>query len=126
MLKTRPILTSLVGAAAITFGAIGAVSADTPNKNTGNIGSSGISRTEFKQDRLEAVAQVLNTSTANIQTAHSNKDLKQLIANAGLTKQTFREKVKSDMTSELESQGHSQSQITTAIHYKHHLHRHKV
>jgi uncharacterized membrane protein YqiK len=125
MIKTRYVLASLAGTAAITLGAIGAVSADTPNNSSGNIGNSGILRTTFRQDRLNAVAQVLNTTTANIKTAHSNKDLEQLISNSGLTRKTFREKVKSNVTSELKAQGYTQSQITAAFQHKHHFNHHK-
>jgi hypothetical protein len=120
MIKARYTLTSLAGATAITFGAIGAVSADTLTSSSGNVGTSGIARSTFKQDKQDAVAEVLNTTTANLKTAHANKDLKQLISNAGLTKQTFIQKVKAEITSELGSQGYTQSQITTAIKHMHH------
>jgi hypothetical protein len=83
MIKARYTLTSLAGATAITFGAIGAVSADTLTSSSGNVGTSGIARSTFKQDKQDAVAEVLNTTTANLKTAHANKDLKQLISNAG-------------------------------------------
>jgi SOS response regulatory protein OraA/RecX len=109
-------------------GAIGVVSAATPDSTQNpNVGSSGIPKTVFKQEKLDAVAGVLNTSTANVQAAHADKSFKQLISSAGLTKKTFTEKVKAKSTTDLESKGYSQSQITIAFQQKtiHHLRHHK-
>lgn len=128
MTKIKYLTAGLATVAIVSGGAIGMVSAATPNsvRNT-NIGSSGIPKTVFKQEKLDAVAEALNTTTANIQTAHSNKDLKQLIANAGLTKKAFNEKVKTNLTADLESKGYSQDQVTIALQQKtiHRLRHHK-
>lgn len=118
MIKPRYIALSLAGAGILSLGAIGIASAATPNKASTTIGASGISHTTFKQDRLNAVAEVLNTTTANVQTAHKNKTLSQLISNAGLTKKTFAEKVKAGLETELQGQGYSQDQITIALQHR--------
>jgi hypothetical protein len=128
MIKSKYIAASLAGAVVISAGAIGVVSAATPSTaQNPNVGTSGIQRAVFKQEKLDAVASVLNTTTANVQTARTNKDLKQLIANAGLTKVTFHEKVKATLTTDLESKGYSQDQVTIALQQKtiHRLRHHK-
>lgn len=86
--------------------------------NNGNIGTSGIPRTVFKQERLDAVAQVLNTTTADVQAAHKNKTFSNLISSAGLTKKTFAQKLKTQLTSDLESKGYSQDQVTIALQHR--------
>lgn len=118
MIKIRYIAASLLSAAFVSTGTVGIVSAATTHNNSGNIGKSSIPKTVFRRDKLEAEAAVLNTTTANIQSAHSNKDLKKLITSAGLTKQTFSAQLKVKLTSELEAQGYDQSQITIALQQK--------
>jgi hypothetical protein len=128
MVKTRYIAISLASAAILSLSSLGAAFAATPPMKSTTIGTSGISRTTFKQDRLEAVAQVLNTSTTAVQTAHKDKTFAQLIADADLTKKTFAQKVKAELTSELEAQGYSQDQVTIAMQHRtiqHLRHNHK-
>ncbi|HVV66685.1 MAG TPA: hypothetical protein VHB72_01280 [Candidatus Saccharimonadales bacterium] len=116
---------SLVTAGAVSISIIGAglgvasAATNTPTSNmNGNVGTSGIPRSIFSQERLDAEAQVLNTTTANVQTARKNHTLKQLISQAGLTPETFMQKLKSQLTSDLESKGYSQDQITIALQHK--------
>ena len=86
--------------------------------NNGNVGTSGIPRSVFKHDRLDAEAQVLNTTTANVLAAHKNKTFSSLLSSAGLTRKTFTQKVKTQLASDLESQGYSQSQVTIALQHR--------
>ena len=85
----------------------------------------------FTEERQAAVAEVLNTTTANVQAAHKNHTLKQLVQNAGLTPKTFGQKVRAQLTSDLESKGYSQDQVTIALQHreivrlKHHDHDNK-
>jgi 3-hydroxyacyl-CoA dehydrogenase len=116
MINYKVIAGGLVGSGIIAASAIGAVSADASNTN---VGTSGIPRTIFKQERLEAASQVLNTSTTNIQSAHKDKTFSQLVSKAGLTKKTYSVKLKSQLTSDLEAKGYSQSQVTIALQHKH-------
>src|ERR1700733_1133450 len=105
MIKTRYVVTSLIGTAVMAIGAVGVASAATSNTSSAShttIGTSGIPRPVFKQQREDAVAQVLDTTTTNVQSYKKNKDLSQLISEAGLTEKTFREKVKSQITTDLE------------------------
>lgn len=117
----------LATATIVGFSAIGVASAATNNSNGGNVGTSGIPRSVFRQDRLDAAAEVLNTTTSNIQTAHKDKTFASLINNAGLTRKTYRQKLKAQLTSELEAQGYTQDQITIAFQHRviHHLRHHK-
>jgi hypothetical protein len=107
----------VVGSGLIVASTIGAVSADSHNAS-GNVGSSGIPRSVFKQERLDAASQVLNTTTANVQAAHKNKTFAQLVSQAGLTKKTYHQKLKTQLTTDLEAQGYSQSQITIALQHR--------
>jgi hypothetical protein len=118
-MKVSYIAASLATAGIIAASAMGVVSAaNTQTTNSGNVGSSGIPRTVFKQERLDAVAQVLNTSTANVQAAHKNKTVSQLISNAGLSRKTFVQKLKTQLTTDLENQGYSQNQVTIALQHR--------
>jgi hypothetical protein len=118
-MKVSYIAASLASTGIIAASAMGVVSAaNTQTTNSGNVGSSGIPRTVFRQERLDAVAEVLNTSTANVQAAHKNKTLAQLISNAGLSRKTFVQKVKTQLTTDLENQGYSQNQVTIALQHR--------
>ena len=118
MPKRKYILASILSAAVIAGGTVGLVSAAAPTTKSGNIGTSGISRTTFRQEKLDAEATVLGTTTANIQTARKDKTLAQLISNAGLTKVTFRTKVKAQLTTDLLGLGYTQDQITIALQHR--------
>jgi hypothetical protein len=107
---------SLAATGIVAASAIGAVSADSTN---GNVGLSDIPRSVFKQERLDAASQVLNTSTANIQAAHKNHSFSDLLSQADLTKTTYRPKLKAQLTSDLESKGYSQDQVTIALQHRH-------
>jgi SOS response regulatory protein OraA/RecX len=121
---------SLISTGLLTMGVVAAVGvgvASAAASTKAGVGSSGIPTNVFQSERQAAVAKVLNTSTANVQTARKNHALAQLIKNAGLTDKTFGQKVKTELTTDLESKGYSQDQITIALQHKEivHLH-HKV
>jgi len=111
----------LVSALTVGFGVVAVANADTTNAKT-DVGSSGIPRTVFRQDKLDASAKVLKVSTAAVIAARKDKTMATLISNAGLTKETFAQKVKAELTSELESQGYSQNQITIALQHRQIMH----
>jgi hypothetical protein len=113
MSKSHIIATGLVSAGVLAATAIGIVSADPTS--SGNVGSSDIPKNVFKEDRQEAASQVLNTTTTDIQTAHENHTMSQLISTAGLTKQTYHQKLKAQLTTDLETKGYNQSQVTIAL-----------
>jgi hypothetical protein len=115
MVKIKYVAAGLTGAALISAGIMGIASAATLNPN---VGSSGIPKTVFGQEKLDAAAEVLDTTTQNVQAAHQDKDLGKLISSAGLTRKTFIEKVKTELTTDLESKGYSQDQITIALQHK--------
>jgi len=114
MVKARYLLAGLSSAAVIAAGSIGVASAAT-NHNNVNVGSSGIPKTVFKQEKLDASAQVLNTTTSDVQAAHKNKTFKTLLSNAGLTKQTYEQKLQAQLTTDLEGLGYTQTQVNTAL-----------
>jgi hypothetical protein len=114
MRKLAIITAATAASGLIAVAGMGIASAAT----TGNVGSSDIPRTVFKQERLDAVAEVLNTTTANVQAAHKNKTFATLLTNAGLTKKTFAEKVKAELTTDLEAQGYSSDQVTIALQHR--------
>jgi|GEM_PF-2429582 len=114
--KLSLMATTIMAVTLLGVAAAGAVSADAAAQ--GNMGTSGIPRSVFQTERLDAVAKVLNTSPSNIQTAHKDKTISQLIKSAGLTKETFHEKVKAQLTADLQAQGYSQSQITIALQHR--------
>ncbi len=121
MIKGRMILVSMAGVVALSAGAVGVASAattSTTKTNAGNVGSSDIPRSVFKTERQAAAAKVLNVSVADLQAAHKNKTFADLLSKAGLTKQTFREKLKAELTSDLEAKGYSQDQITIALQHR--------
>jgi hypothetical protein len=130
IMKLSYIAAGLTSSGIIAVSAMGVASAATNNSSVKNpnVGSSGIPRTVFKQDHLEAASQVLNTTTANIQTAHKDKTFAQLLKNAGLTRTTYRQKLKTQLTTDLENQGYTQDQVTIALQQKtisHLRHHHK-
>jgi hypothetical protein len=127
MKKLSILATSALGVGIIGLATAGIASAATPTNP--NIGTSGISRSVFKQDKLEAEAEVLNTATANVTTAHKDKTFATLLSNADLTKATYHQKVKAELTTELGNQGYSQDQITIALQHHtiaHLRHHHKT
>ena len=116
MSKLKLFIISVAGLGVISAGAFGiAAAATNGSSNKLDIGGSGISISTFRQDKLQAAATVLNTTTANIQTALKNHTLKQLIQNASLTRKSFLEKVRAELTTELEKQGYSQDQVIIAL-----------
>jgi hypothetical protein len=108
---------SLMAAAMVPFAAISITNADAQ--------TTAITPSVYRSERLEAVAQVLKTTPAAVQTAAKDKTLKELVSNAGLTKTTFRKDVKSQLTTDLENMGYSQAEITSRMHtyHKHHMHK---
>jgi hypothetical protein len=117
IMKLSYIAAGLTSSGIIAVSAMGVASAATNNSSVKNpnVGSSGI-------------PQVLNTTTANIQTAHKDKTFAQLLKNAGLTRKTYRQKLKTQLTTDLENQGYTQDQVTIALQQKtisHLRHHHK-
>lgn len=123
MIRIRNLGLGLVGAGLIAVSSAGIVSATSSNAT---VGTSGIPKTVFKTERQAAAAEVLHTTTENIQSAHKNKTMAQLIQNAGLTKKTYAEALKTQLATDLQAKGYSQDQITIALqrktiaHLRHH------
>lgn len=98
-----------------------AASADSMSANAPSSGS--IAQSVVREDRLEAMANVLNMTTSQVQTHLKAHDLKQVLANEGLSLQSSGQKVSAQLQSELQAQGYSQAQINSALqHYQHQRH----
>lgn len=105
----------------MSLGGVGVASAASHTASAhvkGNIGLSGIPRVVFRQEKLAATAQVLNTTTANVQSARKAKTFAQMVSKDGLTKKAFTKKYKAQLTIDLEAKGYSSSQVTTALKHR--------
>ena len=78
------------------------------------IAGSTIPRSVYYQDRLNAMAKVLNTTTSNIQSAMHNKSLKNLVKSANLSPKQFAKAVRADFISQLKASGYPIAEITIA------------
>jgi SOS response regulatory protein OraA/RecX len=102
------------GAAGITAAA---ASADTTTSTPQ--ASSSVMRSVLHGDQLQAMAAALNLTTAQVQAHLKAHDVKQVVASAGLTSDAYHQKVQAQLTSELQAQGYSQTQIANALqHYQ--------
>lgn len=98
----------------LTSTVVGSTQTKSISSKNGNILGTDIPRTVYMQDRLAAMAKVLNTSTTNIQTAIHNKTLKTLIKSANLSYGQFRKDVANNLVSDLKSAGYKETQIKLA------------
>ncbi len=106
-------LTGTAGATSIT-----GTSSTSSTAHSSQSTTSTIPRSIMHSQQLKAEAEVLNTSTSNIQAAHKGKTFKKLLSAAGMTRQEFMKKVAQQIQSDLEAMGYSQSQIIiTKQHY---------
>jgi hypothetical protein len=97
-------------------------SADSTSSNSQS--SSAIGRSVVHADQLQAMAQALNMTPAQVQTHLKAHDVKQVVANAGLSADAYHQKVQAQLKNELQAQGYSQTQIDNAIqHYQQHTSR---
>ena len=124
MNKLTMITGSVTGAGIIALSGAGIAAAATKAPTTVN--NSGIPRSIYREERQIAEAKVLDVSTSDLQTAHKNHTLKDLVSKAGLTEKTLHEKVNAQITSDLAAKGYTASQIARAeqhpqmMHHKHH------
>jgi len=124
MKKIMHIIIGIMAGAFLIAGTVGVVMAAvvSPKVKVADVGSSGIPKMVYRQEKLTAEAQVLKTSTTNVQNALKNKTLKQLITSDNLTVKQFREAVNKDFVADLQSRGYSKDQITIA-NQKHQIER---
>ena len=109
------ITTFVVGAGIVPLTLTGLVNADTPS---GNIPASVL-----KTERIDAEAQVLHTTPSAIQAASSKKSLNQLVQEAGMTKATFKQKLRAQLATDLEAAGFNKEEIA-ALSGKHKISGH--
>jgi hypothetical protein len=114
---------------AIVAGSLWVGVASAASTASSDVGTSGIPRSVFKAEQLDAEATVLKTTTQAVQTAQKDKMVSQLASAAGITSTSdYRGDVKATLTSELEAKGYSQDQITIALQHRtiRHLRHHQV
>jgi hypothetical protein len=115
ILSVVSIIVSLASGVVSLGGVASADSATTSNTQP----SSSIARSVVHDDQLKAMASVLNLTTAQIQIHLKTHDLQQVVADTGLTGSTYHQKVQTQLESELQAQGYSQTQIDSAAqHYQ--------
>jgi hypothetical protein len=90
-----------------------AASADSTASNSQS--SSSIAQSVVRADKLEAIAKVLNMTTPQVQAYLQAHDLKQALADEGLSMQASRQAVLAQLQSELQTQGYSHAQISAAL-----------
>jgi hypothetical protein len=88
-----------------------------------SLSTSDIPKATLQSDRLEAEANALNISTTLLKQDRTNKTLKTVISNTGLSKKAYLNQVNTKITSELSSQGYSQDQINNALGHHHKIHQ---
>jgi len=117
-MKLPYLIAGLAGSGVLAATSVIGIASAASSPKTGTVGQSGIPRSVLKQDRLDAEAAVLHTTTAAIEQARSNHSLRYLIVSSGMTAKTFRADVRSQLISELESQGYSKDQVIIALQHR--------
>lgn len=121
-MKTRSYALILSGTAAVAIiGGVGSALVSAASTTTTS-SRPGIARYTIRQDRLNAEAEVLNTTPTQLQSQLKTQTLQQIIQAGGFTKASFQQKVVAQLHTDLQAQGYSQSQINKALakHRKHH------
>lgn len=106
---------SLIGLGLVPVMAISVASAATPSTTT-TAPKTKIAASAFRDEKLQAKATVLNSTTTAVQAAEKAKTMPQLLSTAGLSKQQFHQKVKAQLEADLQAKGYTSSEIKTAIH----------
>jgi len=114
MKKIMHVIIGIAAGAFLIAGMVGIVMAAVVSPKVADVGSSDIPKTVYRQEKLTSEAQVLKTSTTNVQNALKNKTLKQLISSEKLTDKQFRKEVNKDFIADLQLRGYSKDQITIA------------
>ena len=115
---------SIVVGIASSIAGFGAAAASAASLSSNTQSSSPVATSVVREDRLQAMAGVLNMTRSQVQTHLKAHDLKQVLASKGLDMQTSRQKVVAQLQSELQTQGYSQTQIDTVLQqYQQHAQR---
>ncbi len=123
--KFRNVTIALGFVIILSFTAYDIVHAAKIHHHESYIGSSGISKVVYRQQRLIAMAQTLDTTTQKITTAHKDHTFLAILKTSGLNKAQFNKQLKQNIKKDLEAKGYSSDQITIAFQQLtiHHLHR---
>lgn len=113
------VIASVVSGLTLAGAGVGLVNADTASVSSAaaNKVHSHIARYTVRTERTNAMAQVLNTTPPQLEITLKSKTLPQVIKSDGLTKSTFRQKLKAQLSSDLSALGYSQAQINAAINH---------
>ncbi|HET9174546.1 MAG TPA: hypothetical protein VFN56_04700 [Candidatus Saccharimonadales bacterium] len=112
------IVASIVSGVTLAGAGIGLVNADTSltaNTSSNTSASAKIPHYTVESERLNAVAQVFNTTPTQLEDTLKTQTMQQVIQSAGLTSSSFQQKVKTQLQSDLEAQGYSQAQVDAVM-----------
>jgi len=112
-MKTNLLFVATLASLAVTGTGVGVANAVTTNRTV--TPRRGIARYTLREERLNAVAQVLGTTPSHLEDELKTETMQQIIQSAGLTNSNFRAKVKAQVQSDLLAKGYSQSQVSNAL-----------
>ena len=125
-MKKNVLLTGAAASVTLLGASIGIVNAATPSSstssNTSQTTTDRIAHYTMEDVRTQAIAKVLNTSVSDLEDKLKTETMQQIIKDAGLTESSFRDKVKTQVQSDLLAKGYSQTQIDATL--DHHGGRH--
>lgn len=119
-MKIRNLSLVLTGAAATAIlGGVGSALVSAASTSpSGGTSRNSIAAYTVREDRLTAEAEVLGTTPTQLENQLKTQTMKQVVAAAALTPSAFRQKVATQLRSDLASQGYSQTQINHALAHK--------
>ena len=109
---------SLIIISGVMFNTATFASSFSSTNHVNKTSSSEIPKTTLRSARLYAETSVLNKTEAQLQEILSAHNLSQILHQEGLNPRTFREDVRTEMTTYLSSKGFTQSQILSALNSK--------
>ena len=131
-MKKNVLLTGAAASVTLLGASIGIVNAATPSTSTPNSSSQAstdrIAHYTIEDVRTQAIAKVLNTTPSALEDKLKTETMQQVIKDAGLTENSFHDKVKAQVQTDLLADGYSQTQIDNTLNHqggKHgHMHMH--
>ena len=109
---------SLVIISGVMFNTATFASSLSSTNHVNKTSSSEIPKSTLRNARIFAEASVLDRTEAQLQSILSTHNLEQTLSQQGLDSKTFREDVRTEMTTYLSSKGFAQSQILSALNSK--------
>lgn len=111
-MRTNLLFATTLAGVAIAGAGVGVAGA---TASTTTVPRNRIARYTLREERLNAVAEVLGTNPSGLEDKLKTETMKQVVKDAGYTPETFHQKVKAQLQSDLLAQGYSQAQIDSAL-----------